>query len=218
MPRKTAAAAILSILLPILAGIPAPAQDPRSVQLTAPSLSGGQPLFQCLQERKLSREFAPDKLPTQVLSNLFWAAFGVNRPDTEGRTAPSALGMQEIDLYAAMAEGVFKYDPRSHQLVFVHKEDVRALTGDQPFVKDAPLNVIYVADYSRMGKSQLDQRDFYAAADTGFISQNVYLYCASEGLATVVRAGIDRTALSKALRLRGEQKIILAQTVGFPKK
>jgi SagB-type dehydrogenase family enzyme len=218
MSRQTALTAAVCSWLLLGSLRVATGQDPRSLQLGAPNLAGGKPLFECLQERKSTREFAPDRLSIEILSNLFWAAFGVNRPDTDGRTAPSALGMHEIDLYAALPEGVFKYDSRSHQLVFVHKEDVRPLTGDQPFVKDAPLNIVYVADYSRMSKSPLDQRDFYAATDTGFISQNVYLYCASEGLATVVRAGIDRGALAKALRLRSDQRITLAQSVGYVRK
>jgi SagB-type dehydrogenase family enzyme len=174
--------------------------------------------MQALQDRSSSREFAPDKLPVEVLSNLFWAAFGINRPENEHRTAPSAQNMQEIDLYAATADGLYKYEPRTHQLVFILKEDLRAATGQQPYVAQAPLNIVYVADYSRMSKVSSDERDFYAAADTGFIGQNVYLYCASEGLATVVRASIDRPALSKAMKLRSEQKITLAQSVGYPKK
>ncbi len=126
--------------------------------------------------------------------------------------------MHEIDVYAALPQGLFKYDTRTHQLVFVLKDDVRALTGEQPFVKDAPLNIVYVADYSRMDKSPPAERDFYAAADTAFMSQNVYLYCASEELATVVRSSIDRAALSKAMRLRPDQRVVLAQTVGYPGK
>jgi SagB-type dehydrogenase family enzyme len=194
------------------------AQDSRSIQLKAPQVDGGRPLMQALRDRSSSREFAPDKLPVEVLSNLFWAAFGINRPENEHRTAPSAQNMQEIDLYAATADGLFKYEPRTHQLVFILKEDLRAATGQQPYVAQAPLNVIYVADYSRMSKASSDERDFYAAADTGFISQNVYLYCASEGLATVVRASIDRPALSKAMKLRSDQKVTLAQSVGYLKK
>src|SRR5512134_1724094 len=105
--------ALLSLVsMPILVQA-ALGQDPRSIQLTAPNLAGGQPLFLCLQERRSSREFAPEKLPVAVLSSLFWAAFGVNRPESEGRTAPSALNMQEIDLFAALPEGLFKYDPRT---------------------------------------------------------------------------------------------------------
>ena len=97
-------------------------------------------------------------------------------------------------------------------------EDIRFLTGRQPFVQEAPVNLVYVADFSRMGKRKVDDKVFYSAADTGFISQNVYLYCASEGLATVVRGLIDRPALAKVMKLRPDQRVILAQTVGYPQK
>jgi hypothetical protein len=98
----------------------------------------------------------------------------------------------------------------------VAKEDIRSLTGNQPFIKDAPLNLVYVADYSKTGKMG-DDADFLASADTGFISENVYLYCSFAKLATVVRGWIDRPILAKAMRLRPDQKIILAQTVEYPK-
>ena len=210
-----------TIALAFLLAFPAPtapAQDRRSIQLKAPEIDGGRPLMQVLRDRSSSREFAPDRLSVEALSNLFWAAFGINRPETEHRTAPSAENIQEIDLYAAMADGLYKYEPRTHQLVFILKDDLRAATGQQPYVAQAPLNIVYVADYSRMSKIPADERDFCAAADTGFISQNVYLYCSSAGLVTVVRASIDRPALAKAMKLRTEQKITLAQSVGSPKQ
>ena len=212
--RRTASVLLLAAILTPLAA----AQDSRSIQLKAPQVDGGRPLMQALQDRSSSREFAPEKLPVEVLSNLFWAAFGINRPENEHRTAPSAQNMQEIDLYAATADGLYKYEPRTHQLVFILKDDLRALSGQQAYAAQAPLNIVYVADYSRMSKVPSDEREFDAAADTGFISQNVYLYCASEGLATVVRSSIDRATLSKAMKLRSDQKITLAQSVGFPKK
>jgi nitroreductase len=97
-------------------------------------------------------------------------------------------------------------------------EDIRALTGRQPFVREAPVNLVYVADFSRMGRGTNEEKEFYSAADTGFIAQNVYLFCSSEELATVVRASIDRPALAKVMKLRPDQKITLAQSVGYPKK
>jgi nitroreductase len=117
-----------------------------------------------------------------------------------------------------MSEGLFRYDARGHQLIPVLADDIRALTGRQDFVKDAPVNLIYVSDLSRMTRASVSDRDFYAAAHAGFISQNVYLFCASEGLATVVRASMDRPALARVMRLRPDQKITLAQTVGYPTK
>ncbi|HYL82226.1 MAG TPA: nitroreductase family protein, partial [Candidatus Acidoferrum sp.] len=124
----------------------------------------------------------------------------------------------EIEIYITAADGLFLYEPKGHALRPVSAEDIRALTGRQPFVKDAPVNLIYVADLAKMGNVAAADRDIYPAAATGYIGQNVYLFCASEGLATVVRASIDRPALAKAMGLRPDQKIILAQTVGYPKK
>ena len=194
------------------------AQEPKAVQLPPPDMSGGRPLMQALRERASSRTFGPEKLPLRVGSHLLWAAFGITRPESGGRTAPSASNSQETDIYVAMSEGLFRYDARGNQLIPVLPDDIRALTGRQDFVKDAPVNLIYVSDLSRMTRASVSDRDFYAAAHAGFISQNVYLFCASEGLATVVRASIDRPALARAMRLRSDQKITLAQTVGYQTK
>ncbi len=193
-------------------------QEPKPVQLPEPQMDGSRPLMQVLTDRSSSRAFGTGKLPNQVLSNLLWAAFGVNRPDSGKRTAPSAMNWQEIDIYVATADGLSLYDAKAHALKPVLAEDVRALTGQQPFVQQAPVNLVYVADFSRMGEREVDVKVFCSAADTGFISQNVYLYCASEGLATVVRGLIDRPALEKAMKLRPDQRVTLSQSVGYPKK
>lgn len=191
------------------------AQDLKPVTLPQPQTDGGRPLMLVLKDRKTTRDFAADKLSPQVLSNLLWAAFGVNRPDGR-RTAPSAMNRQEIDIYVATSDGLFIYNAQANRLDPVLAQDVRAATGTQPFVAMAPLNLVYVADLAKAGSEP--DADLYTAADTGFIAQNVYLYCASEGLATVVRGSVDRVALAKAMKMRPEQKIILAQTVGYPKK
>jgi SagB-type dehydrogenase family enzyme len=193
------------------------AQELKPLQLLKPQVNIGRPLMQVLRERESSRAFSAAKLPDQVLSNLLWAAFGINRPESGRRTAPSAMNWQEIDIYAATAEGLYVYDAKAHRLNPVLAEDLRALTGIQPFVKDAPLNLVYVADLARTGQASAD-RDMYVAVDAGAIVQNVYLFCASEGLATVVRGSVDKPALSKAMRLRDDQRIIVAQTVGYPRK
>ncbi len=198
--------------MPAAAASPAPA-----LPLPPPQMEGGKPLMQALRERKSSRSFKPDKLAPQVLSNLLWAAFGINRPAAGGRTAPSANNSQEIEVYAATADGLYLFEPKTHALKPLGSEDIRGLTGRQDFVKEAPLNLIYVSDPSKMTRASTSDREFYTAAHTGFVSQNVYLYCASEGLATVVRASMDRSALAKAMNLRSEQRIMLAQTVGLPK-
>lgn len=201
-------------LIPCLAT----AEELKAISLIKPQMDTGRLLIHVLKDRKSSREFSNRKLPIRVLSNLLWAACGINRPDSGKRTAPSAKNWQEIDVYVATEKGLYVYDAQKHRLNPVLAGDIRALTGSQSLVKEAPVTLIYVADYARMGNAANDMKDFYSAVDTGFISQNVYLYCASEGLATVARGGIDRENLAKAMKLRPEQRIILAQTVGYPKK
>jgi len=196
----------------------APAQELKSIQLLKPQMDGGRPLMQVLKDRRSSRAFSSEKLPLQVLSNMLWAAFGVNRPDLGKRTAPSAKNRQEIDIYVATADGLYLYNAKAHKLELILAKDIRAMTGVQEFVGKAPVNLIYVADFTRMGERPEDEKVFYSAANTGFISQNVYLYCASEGLATVVRGWVDRPALAKVIGLRPDQRITLAQTVGYPKR
>ncbi|UCH63290.1 MAG: SagB/ThcOx family dehydrogenase [Fidelibacterota bacterium] len=194
-----------------------PAQDLKPIQLLKPQADGGRPLMQVLQDRRSTREFSAKKLPEQVLSDLLWAAFGVNRPEAGKRTAPSAANLQEIDIYVATADGLYLYDAKAHALEPILAEDVRAATGVQPFVQEAPVNLVYVADFSKMGEWTTEEKVFHSAANTGFIGQNVYLYCASEGLGTVVRGSVDKPALAKVMKLRPDQQVILAQSVGYPK-
>ena len=218
MSMKSFSAACV-VLVVLLVGVHlALAQESKLLNLPKPQTDGGRPLMEVLKDRKSSRAFSSKELPPQVLSNLLWAAFGVNRPESGKRTAPSAVNWQEIDIYVATADGLYLYDAKAHTLKPVLAGDIRAATGRQPFVKEAPVNLIFVADFSKMGKAADEQKDFYSATDTGFISQNVYLYCASEGLATVVRGLVDRPALAKVMKLRPDQRVILAQSVGYPKK
>ena len=193
------------------------AQSSGDTQLPAPRTEGGKPLMQVLKERKSTRAFSPDKLPLPVLSNLLWAAFGINR-ETGQRTAPSASNRQETDIYVATSDGLFIYEAKGHLLRQVLKEDIRALTGTQDWVKAAPVNLIYVTDLTRGKRSKPEDIEFYSGAGASFIAENVYLFCASEGLGTVVRASVDRPALAQAMKLRSDQKIALAQSVGYPKK
>jgi len=187
------------------------------IKLPAPQMTGGKPLMEALGERRSTREFSPRALPIQILSDLLWAATGVNRPESGKRTAPSARDWREIDIYVVTAEGVWRYDADAHLLAAVVAGDLRALTGHQDFVASAPLNLVYVADLKRMGDADAEHKRLYSGTDTGFIAQNVYLYCASAGLAVVVRGSIDRDALAGALKLAPNQRVILAQTVGYPR-
>jgi SagB-type dehydrogenase family enzyme len=192
------------------------ALDLQDVSLPTPRMEGGKPLMQALKERQSSRAFSQKKLPVQVVADLLWAAFGINRPDSGKRTAPSAKNRQEVEIYAIMEDGAYLYDAKANSLRAVAKGDLRKLAGTQEFVATAPLNLVYVADITKMKGASAEDQLLYSAADTGFISQNVYLFCASEGLATVVRASVDRKALAEALKLPEQKKITLAQTVGYP--
>jgi nitroreductase len=191
-------------------------EGPAPIQLPTPQKEGGKSLMAALNARMSARAFSGEKLPMQTLSNLRWAAYGINRPDGR-RTAPSAKNWQETDIYVTSADGVYLYDAKNNALVPILNRDIRAMTGTQAFVKDASVNLVFVADYSKVDAGEFDKQ-ILVGADAGLISENVYLFCASEGLATVVRASIDRDPLAKELKLKPEQKIILAQSVGYPKK
>lgn len=195
---------------------PARGSSTSSIMLPPPQRQGGLPLMEALEKRHSSREFAPDALPLPVLSNLLWAAYCVNRAGG-GRTAPTALNAQEIDVYVALPEGAYFYVYVSHALNLVAGSDLRVVTCYQDFVDEAPLDLVYVADHARMMMVPVAFRESYASAAAGAIAQNVYLFCASTGLSTVIRAWIDRTAIADALGLSHDQQVLLSQTVGYPK-
>ncbi|MGO9374570.1 MAG: nitroreductase family protein [Syntrophobacteraceae bacterium] len=192
------------------------AEGPAIIQLPDPKKDGGKPLMAALNARMSTKTFNGEKLPMQTLSNLLWAAFGINRPDGR-RTAPSAKNWQETEIYVATADGVYLWDAKKNTLETILTKDIRAITGNQEYVKDASVVLIYVSDYVKVNAGEMDKQ-ILVGADTGMIAENVYLFCASEGLATVVRANIDINALGKELKLRPDQKIILDQCVGYPKK
>lgn len=236
-------AAVLSVPLA------APAQAPKSIDLPKPQMTGGMPLMEALGARKTTREFGPEKLAPQVLSNLLWAAFGVNRAEMPGRasqtgrTAPSGMNMQEIDLYIAFPDGVYLYEAVPHRLVSVTDKDVRAMTNGRPAAGTAPLCIIFVEDQDKRpappaktppagappagdppaavkpagAPTSAAPRATAGEVDTGFIGQNVYLFSASAGLNAWFYA-TDREGLAKALNLRPGQRVLYAQAVGYPKK
>jgi len=193
----------------------AAAQDTTPLALPAPRNDGGMPLIAALKLRRSTREFSPRALPLQTLSDLLWAAFGINRPSGD-RTAPYWRHVMVMDIYVAMADGVWLYEPKAHALLPYLKDDIRAATGLQHFAGTAPLNLVYVAHGERMTDVSAEERRLYASVDTGFIGQNVYLFCASEGLATVFRGGVDYPKLALAMKLPNEQFVTFAQTVGYP--
>ena len=206
------------------------AQELKPIQLLAPQLNGGRPLMQVLKDRKSWRLYTTEKIPLQILSNLLWSAFGINRPERGMRTAPTGGNRQDIDIYAATADGVYVYDAKANLLNPVLSEDIRSLSGRQfpppavpanlvPPLDEAPVNLIFVWGYSKKSIISTEEQMLRLAfAHTGSIVQNVYLYCASEGLATVVRLWFDKPAMEKKMKLRPDQYAVLVQSVGYPRQ
>lgn len=190
----------------------APTQAPPKAASTA---AGAATLMKALQERKSASGFQPQPLPRELLLNLLWAAWGINRPESGKRTAPSAMNAQEIDIYVLLADGAYIYDARGNKLDLVVQQDLRAKAVTGGVMRDAPVQLIYIADYARMSRVSGVQRDMYSAAHTGFIGQNVYLFCAAEGLGARFYAAVDRVALKEALKLRENQAVIFGQAVGY---
>jgi len=188
----------------------------QTIQLPAPVKTGGKPLMEALNQRHSTREFDTTRdLSKQMISNLLWAAWGFNRENK--RTAPSSMNKQEIDLYIALKDGIYLYDAKNNTLRLIVSGDYRKDAGMQPYVATAPVNIIYVCNKSRMNaKNENDLGATYT--NSGFIAQNVYLFCASENLATVVRGSVNKENLGKIMHLTDDQIIILAQTIGYPKK
>jgi nitroreductase len=199
-----------------LAALPIAVGAQAAKTLLAPRKDAGKPLMQALQLRQSIREFSSRPLSIQHLSDLVWAAYGVNRPSGD-RTAPYWRHVMVIDLYAVMADGVWKYDPMQHALQPHLDSDIRVHTGLQDFVATAPLNLVYVAHGERMKDISAEERRLYSSVDAAFAGQNVYLYCASEGLATVFRGAVDHDRLNQAMRLGEGQFVTFAQTVGYPR-
>jgi nitroreductase len=214
MTRRQANAGLVSAAI-IGGASAAGAEGAKVKELPPPRATGGRPLIDALKLRRSIREYAERPLPPQVLSDLLWAAFGVNRASGD-RTAPYWRHVMVMDVYAALADGVWLYDPKQHRLEQRLDADVRNQTGTQDFVGTAPLNLIYVAHGERMEDISPEERRLYASVDAGFIGQNVYLFCASEGLATVFRGSVDTKRLGATLGLGGGQFVTFAQSVGYP--
>ena len=217
MSRRTVNLGILSgaglVVTPALAAT----DELKTIALPPPWKTGGKPLAEAFWARHSTREFADRPVPVEVLSNLLWSAYGINRPASSDRTAPSWRHAIETEIYVAAADGAWRYDARRHRLVQVVTDDIRVQTGMQDFVGTAPLNLVYVADGDRLEGAKGDEKRFWAFTDTGFIGQNVYLFCASEGLAAVFRASLDRARLAQTLKLPPSKFITCMQTVGYPK-
>ncbi len=194
-----------------------------TLKLNAPNLDKGMLIMQALKNRKSTRELSDKKLSLEILSELLWAANGINREDGK-RTAPAALNIQAVDIYVVLQEGVYQYEPVENQLIPIAEGDFRKQAGMQDFVFIAPVNLVYVVDLEKYkelppyaANLPNEEKVKWALIAAGCQAQNVNLYCASEGLGATVRGLIDQKTFGEILKLRPEQKIILAQTVGYPK-
>ena len=217
MKFKMLSVSLVCVVFAMVFALSAFAQELQPIKLPEPKLDANKSLAQALKDRKTTREYAEANLSEQTLSNLLWAAFGINRPGSEKRTAPSALNWQEIAVYVSTTQGIYLYDPKGNALIPVASGDLRSLTYTQVArFKDAPVDLVYVADMAKTGAEDA-RKNLLVAMDTGFVAENVYLYCASEGLPTGFRVSIPKEKLGQALKLRPTQMIMGAQSVGLPK-
>ncbi len=193
-------------------------QELKPIQLNPPDLNRGLNVMKALSVRASVREYSPEKLSLQDLSNLLWAANGINRPETSGRTAPYSMNSQDIDVYVFLQEGVFLYDAKANQLLPLVSGDNRAATGTQEYVGTAPVSLLLISDISRFRNGDETGKLRSAAFDAGIVSQNISVFCASAGLATVPRASVVAEKIRTLLDLKDTQHIMLNHPVGYPKK
>ena len=209
---KTKVILLLGVLLSLLN---VRAQVIETIPLPPAQKTGGMPLMEALQLRKSQRSFSSKELSSQQLSNLLWTAYGINRPDGF-RTVPAARNWYEYDIYVLKSDGWFLYEVPNHALLKMGNEDLRIYGGTQDFVKAAPVILVFVAGFDRMTGATDEVRKFYSAIDVGYISQNVYLWCASEGLATIILGQVDKPKVHEVLKLKPAQQVILSQPVAYP--
>ncbi|HUU45856.1 MAG TPA: SagB/ThcOx family dehydrogenase [Acidobacteriota bacterium] len=209
---------LLTVVALFLAAGAVYSQEADTIALPTASLASDKPFMQTVKDRKSSREYSDRELSLQDLANVLWCANGVNRPETGKRTSPSAMNKQDVDVYAVLKDGIYLYDATGHRLLPIVAGDYRKDAGTQAYVGTAPLNLIYVSDLARFDYTDdREQQAMMAAIDAGHCSENVYLYGAAANLAVVIRASIDKAKMAELLKLRDDQLIIIAQTVGHPK-
>ncbi|MDR3267918.1 MAG: SagB/ThcOx family dehydrogenase [Tannerella sp.] len=205
-------------LVTCLTAIHLHAQELQVIKLTAPDKTRGSATMKAFSDRHSDREFSARELSLQDLSDLLWAANGINRADGK-RTAPSAMNKQEIDIYAIRPDGAYVYDAKAHALNPVAKGDYRAaVAGTQEFVKSAPVSFVMVINLEKLGDPAVEQTRLMGAVDAGIVSQNINLFCAAVGLSTVPRASMDQAELRNILKLSPTQLPLMNNPVGYPKK
>ncbi|MDF9830555.1 SagB/ThcOx family dehydrogenase [Parabacteroides sp. PF5-6] len=204
------------VIITLLMAITMQAQELKMIKLNAPNKTKGEAVMKVLNDRQSIREYAAKELAAQDLSDLLWAANGINRPDGK-RTAPSAMNRQEVDVYVVMKTGAYLYDAKEHALKPVTAGDYRAaVAGPQDFAKEAPVSLVLVADLARLGDPASDRTKLMASVDVGIVCQNINLACTGLGLATVPRATMDQDVLRKALKLNDNQLLLMNNPVGYP--
>jgi len=208
---------IVLLIIAFIFSTVAVSQELQPIKLLPPQTENGKTLMKALEERRSTREYSDRAMSLQDISNVLWAANGINRVKEMKHTAPTAMNWQEIDIYVVLGKGIFRYDPHDSTLYPIVKGDLREQAGTQDYVKTAPLNLIYVADYAKMKSAEEAKKESYASADAAFIAENVYLVCAAFDMGCVVRASVEKEKLSVTMKLRPEQKIVLGQTIGFLK-
>jgi nitroreductase len=211
MTRREISGGLLMAIAAVTPAVAATAEI-KPIPLPPARQQGGMPLMNALMLRRSTREYSDRPLALQTLSDLLWAAFGINRPSGD-RTAPYHFLV--IDIYVVLSDGVWTYEPKTHSLQPCQSGDFRAATGLQDFVTQAAVNLVYVAHGERMKDVSPEDARLFASADASFIGQNVYLFCASEGLGSVFRGAVDRIKLAEMLNLPAQQFVAFAQTVGY---
>ena len=214
--RAASSTIVVTLLAVCLVGSSSGSEPLEPIQLPPPDTNSGIPLMQALNNRMSTKEFDGRALTPKEISNLLWAAFGINRPESGKRTVATAVNCQDIDIYVVLENATYVYEPKEHRLDPVLNQDLRPLAATQAYAQVAPINLLYVSDYGKMADNFRDRKPIYSAFHAGSISQNVYLYCASAGLGAVVRDSVDRASLRDVLKLRDDQVIVMVQTVGHP--
>jgi SagB-type dehydrogenase family enzyme len=213
---KTMSAAISSCVLTTLLVVPSHGSESlEPIPLPPPETSGGMPLMQAFHSRRSTKAFTTTAIEREQMSNLLWAAFGINRPESGKRTVATAVNCQDMEIYVVLENAAYIYQAKEHRLFPVANRDLRSLAATQEYAQMAPINLVYVSDYGKMADRFGEKKPIYAAFHAGAASQNVYLYCASAGLGAVVRDSVDRVGLKEALNLREDQVIVMSQSVGF---
>ena len=194
------------------------AQNLQPIKLNEPNKTGGSSVMEALSKRKSVREFSDKKLSPQDLSDLVWAAAGINRQEAGLRTAPSWRNYQDIDLYVCFPEGMYIYNAKEHSLESFAKGDFYPLiAANQAFVSNAPVILLLITDLSKMQEDNIQQRMVIAGLDAGLVSQNISIFCAGKNLVTVPRGFMEKEELKKVLKLKESQHIMLNHPVGYAK-